>query len=105
MLQPSQRPLPGSQARYQLRMSRLAQYQAPLLHCDPSSLCPKPSSTSHHLVCLQAGHRAQLQLPWAEEAHQLAVAADQHLWVALAEAEEAQSLAALAAGVERHCLA
>jgi hypothetical protein len=65
----------------------LAPHQARLLRCDPSSLCLKPSSTSHLHGYLREDHLALLQLPW-EVVGRCLVAA----W---AEVEGGRSLAAL----------
>lgn len=111
MLQPSPHLLLVLRSRHQLQVSRLTLNQALPLYCDLSSPCLKLSLTSHLHGCLQAGHRAHLQLLSAEEERRLEEVVDQEEvgqrpWEALAEAEEVLSLAAWGAVEEgRHCLA
>lgn len=124
MHQPSQHLL-HRKLHLQVLGSKQAPFQERLLHCDLSSLNPKPSSILRHHGYLREGHRVRPQLPLAvEEYHQgeegdqgaaveepqhpvgaLAVAGVVLCPAALEEVEEVRRCWALAVGEELPVLA
>lgn len=81
-----------------------APVRAPLLHCDPSFLCPRPSSALRRRGCPQEDRRVRPQRPLAAEGHPQEAAAAQaaeedrrHLVVASAGAGVVRCPEALAA--------